>query len=672
MDDASHEDGISLASGDEEDDAFGEDDDDDDLAGGENRAVAILRVSAAAVWLLAAVTVSALVYHTSKGSETVAFEAAFLDASVRMSDSVRELMGRTLGAMDNLAVDVQSYAHMSGSEWPMVTVPDFEQRSEITRGLSDADFVMLVPLVEGGSHQTEWERYAVDHQAWLHVADAELESLLLHPSLEEGAAQVERNLGESHVSQFIFNESGRCAGDGPFAPLWETSPVVPGLADWVNFDALSVPQFRRGFDALRKARMGILAEVVFAGNESTAPSYNASWLGALATSSRSVAMHGPLRTVLYPILGNETTLVAALVAISPWSGHFSNVLTPNVRGVDVVLKNGCGQTETFRISGSVARHLGSGDLHEPGYGSMSQSFSIDTATNDTSSALLRFMDRLDPDYCPYTVSFYPSEAMRQSYSSWSPFVNTVVVWIVFAIAALVFMLLDTYIERRHKVVIEQALQSTAIVSSLFPETVRERLFRRGSLSEDHGADDGSLTVLDETPAGSDPMSSMIVAVQPAKMRLKSFLNEVDDGGASAVARPIADLFPRCTVLFADISGFTGKQTTETCCCVGSVASNTFFYAAWSSIRDPAQVFMLLESVYSVFDKIARKRGVFKVRLNCAHVEYRVALVRLRFSCCAAGGNHWRLVCCCHGAARAAARARRNYDSLRSRLQSEDE
>jgi class 3 adenylate cyclase len=44
------------------------------------------------------------------------------------------------------------------------------------------------------------------------------------------------------------------------------------------------------------------------------------------------------------------------------------------------------------------------------------------------------------------------------------------------------------------------------------------------------------------------------------------------------------------VLFADISGFT----------------------AWSSLRDPAQVFTLLESIYSSFDAVARKRGVFKV------------------------------------------------------------
>jgi class 3 adenylate cyclase len=43
-------------------------------------------------------------------------------------------------------------------------------------------------------------------------------------------------------------------------------------------------------------------------------------------------------------------------------------------------------------------------------------------------------------------------------------------------------------------------------------------------------------------------------------------------------------------LFADIAGFT----------------------AWSSTRDPAQVFTLLEEIYSNFDAIAKKRKIFKV------------------------------------------------------------
>lgn len=61
-------------------------------------------------------------------------------------------------------------------------------------------------------------------------------------------------------------------------------------------------------------------------------------------------------------------------------------------------------------------------------------------------------------------------------------------------------------------------------------------------------------------------------------------------GAITKDEPIADLFPEATVMFADISGFT----------------------AWSSTREPTQVFKLLETIYSSFDRMARKRRVFKV------------------------------------------------------------
>lgn len=43
-------------------------------------------------------------------------------------------------------------------------------------------------------------------------------------------------------------------------------------------------------------------------------------------------------------------------------------------------------------------------------------------------------------------------------------------------------------------------------------------------------------------------------------------------------------------MFADIEGFT----------------------AWSSVREPSQVFTLLESLYATMDRIATKRKVFKV------------------------------------------------------------
>lgn len=42
------------------------------------------------------------------------------------------------------------------------------------------------------------------------------------------------------------------------------------------------------------------------------------------------------------------------------------------------------------------------------------------------------------------------------------------------------------------------------------------------------------------------------------------------------------------------------------------------FTAWSSTREPGHVFMLLESVYGALDRIAEKRGVFKVEVRMRH------------------------------------------------------
>eukprot|EP00977_Amphora_coffeiformis_P003392 scaffold630_cov174-Amphora_coffeaeformis.AAC.12 len=107
-------------------------------------------------------------------------------------------------------------------------------------------------------------------------------------------------------------------------------------------------------------------------------------------------------------------------------------------------------------------------------------------------------------------------------------------------------------------VLERAEVEKQIVSSLFPSNVRDRLI------EDAVDNQGGLR---------RKTSPNIPA------------NELVPG-----SKPIADLFTDVSIMFADMQGFT----------------------AWSSARDPAQVFTLLESVYSAFDKISISLGVFKV------------------------------------------------------------
>jgi class 3 adenylate cyclase len=85
--------------------------------------------------------------------------------------------------------------------------------------------------------------------------------------------------------------------------------------------------------------------------------------------------------------------------------------------------------------------------------------------------------------------------------------------------------------------------------------------------------------------------------------------------------PIADLFPDTTIMFADIAGFT----------------------AWSSEREPSQVFQLLESVYYAFDSVARQMKVFKLEtIGDCYVaatglpepdkDHAVSMTRFAFEC----------------------------------------
>jgi Adenylate and Guanylate cyclase catalytic domain len=130
-----------------------------------------------------------------------------------------------------------------------------------------------------------------------------------------------------------------------------------------------------------------------------------------------------------------------------------------------------------------------------------------------------------------------------------------------AFSVLLFIVYDRLVERRQAIVLKSANQSSAIVSSLFPKNITERLLDIGTSSTSWN--------------------------MTAKTRLKSFLCDSNDNQG---LQPIADLFLETTVLFADIAGFT----------------------AWSSSRDPTHVFTLLQTLYQGFDRIAHRDKVFKV------------------------------------------------------------
>jgi Adenylate and Guanylate cyclase catalytic domain len=236
-----------------------------------------------------------------------------------------------------------------------------------------------------------------------------------------------------------------------------------------------------------------------------------------------------------------------------------NILPGDSNGIHIVFENTCTNAFTYEINGAIERYLGVGDRHEQQYNYLHKEqklFDLSKLSNETT----RYNGApLNGEYCPFTLHLYPSDKMASTYKTHNPIIFSVAAAMIFLFTALVFYLYDVTVENRQKRVMQSAVRSSQIVSSLFPSSVRDQLYP---------AAQGTVSYNDE----------------------KRHRSPRDEGETNLRGSPIAEAYPETTVLFADIAGFT----------------------AWSSSRQPTQVFQLLETIYAAFDKLAKQHGVFKV------------------------------------------------------------
>jgi Adenylate and Guanylate cyclase catalytic domain len=265
-------------------------------------------------------------------------------------------------------------------------------------------------------------------------------------------------------------------------------------------------------------------------------------------------------------------IVGALASSIYWRILLRDTLPPNSDGIQVVFNNSCTKPFTYQVNGPDVKYVGVGDHHDKQYNAFAKNVSFSELGAFANRDSVYSGARLESEYCPFSLHVYPSDKMRAAFVTNSPLVFSMVTFFIFLFTSLVFVLYDRGVERRQRMVVTSAERSSAIVSSLFPSTVRDRLY---AIPEK-----GTARLIPES----------------AKGKLHRFIRE-ETGASNSIGTagahtdsPIAEMYPDTTVLFADIVGFT----------------------SWSSVRTPTQVFHLLEAVYGAFDAIANKRGVFKV------------------------------------------------------------
>lgn len=507
------------------------------------------------VLLVSATAASVGTYKFTSNQEANEFEQQFINQADEIIKVSSSTASSSFSALQSFSNAVTSVSLVEQAEWPLVSVPHFEVRGRDYLEATRAQAIAIVPLV-ADQDRLQWESYSVD----------------------QGSSQ-------PHIWKTGFRGDEdilREYSSGPFLPLSQIYPTDPSM---VNFNLLShsTLHFKELMQVAKATRKGVVCQVL----DQDAPFGHSN-----RNATNSATDISPKSIVLQPIFQDfeeeRTKVVAFLAVLLPWSVFLQEALSDGALPVISVLKSRCveqpeEQAFTFHMDGQQVVFLGTGDLHNPEFDRLEAA-----ATFFEDDHRHHLADHL-ADYCTYSLHVYPTNEMKDHFHTATPATMTMVVLLIFLFTSIVFVVYDTLVQHRNRKVVQDATATRRIIHNLFPRQVHDRLFN------------------DSTDVSRDASSSQrrMRRRSTAKANILNFLsdesktaseagasNDDDSGNQNPTrsSKPIADLFPEATVMFCDIAGFT----------------------AWSSVREPSQVFTLLENVYNSFDGIAKRRKVFKV------------------------------------------------------------
>jgi class 3 adenylate cyclase len=477
---------------------------------------------------------SFIAYQVTLRGEEWQFETTHDDNSDKIMHAFEINLRDTIGALDNLALSTSTLVSTLDQTWPSVVTPDFELRGSSTRQMARSVHVSLLPLVNA-EKRLQWEQFSIDNAAWV----------------EEGASAGDG----TDISRVIYPQSET---NETYLPVWQSTPVEAHL---VNFDLLSHRSFGQDLVEAIESKNVVIGRVTDVSKKNDPFNFLYQEVEidehhAELKSNQNTGKYGnPLSMVFFPVVDDSQKVVGVISGAIYWSDLLRRSLPSSAKPMDVILQNRCGQTFSFEIDGEDTNFIGEGDLHGGIFDDYEHSIQwdeLDGVISTVSGVKINF------GYCPYSISIYPTREMHTYYLSNQPLIYSLMIVTALIFTSFVFYAYDRIMIIAQKKIADKERKARAVVNSLFPANVQDRLFNEKR----------------EAP----------------RTNTRFFKQDFEENSGKPKSRPIADLFPHATVLFADIAGFT----------------------AWCSSREPEQVFTLLESLYGEFDALARKLKVFKV------------------------------------------------------------
>jgi hypothetical protein len=272
--------------------------------------------------------------------------------------------------------------------------------------------------------------------------------------------------------------------------------------------------------------------------------------------------------IFYPVFSDftnsdETEIVATLALTISWDSYLSFLAHDGLDHADYILESTCGDVWQFQMKNGQLGPFTWGDDHEDLYENLAAAVPLFYPMEP------HYNSSADIQACAYDLYIYPTQRMRDDFKSQTAEVMTAVVTVAFIVVIILFIAQDRYMERKNRQIAKSVEKSNAIIASLFPSNVRDRLF---------GQNGNDTTSQGSKGSRSRRRSSF-------GFRLRTYLTEGEDAANDGEDdNPIADLFPACTVVFADIVGFTGayppqKQSDHTLSALLSNSNQLQFFSS---------------------------------------------------------------------------------------------
>eukprot|EP00538_Stauroneis_constricta_P004319 CAMPEP_0119570876 /NCGR_PEP_ID=MMETSP1352-20130426/43835_1 /TAXON_ID=265584 /ORGANISM="Stauroneis constricta, Strain CCMP1120" /LENGTH=813 /DNA_ID=CAMNT_0007620553 /DNA_START=258 /DNA_END=2700 /DNA_ORIENTATION=- len=604
-----------------------------------NRRTRTMRVVAFGVLILSAAAVCSIVYHYIRSSEKQHFEETFDSQAARILELFHQSVDARLQAIDSLSTAITTFAAASGSTFPNVTIPSFEMLGCNSRILTGSVYIMFALLVTD-QDRAGWEAYAEQKQGQffetssLDIAQRQRQDVSLGHN-KTPAIPTDINIDNYDItSQFQFvpsihrtNPDGtenllEPQGTGPYLPIWQVSPVLPSPGI-LKLNMLAYTFLKGSLETLLATQHAVIEEASELKdpnkqsdfNEGTAESVEV-FLGIGQFRHDKEEYRGdPISPFHYPVFdnfGEDRKVVGVVATVIYWRLHFSTALSDEVKGITCVIENTLNQTFSFELAQNDVVYVGKRDTHESKYDGMVFEADIADYINATKSAATRSYTsvELDRAFSNYKIRVYPTSDMEDEFLTYNPILFSGAILIVFIFTSAVFIIYDCMVERRQRVVVDKAVKSGAVVSSLFPESVQARLYQEHDAQNQTKSQQGKTNLF--TKAKFDGFHTMSKA--------NSDVGGGGDGRDSSKAlkgAPIADKFENTSILFADLVGFIQWSSSRKAEDVFHLLEQ--MYGAFDRLVYPMEfiakaedVFHLLEQVYGAFDRLARDMNVFKV------------------------------------------------------------